>query len=261
MLRVRGRAQHLCDGLGRRDFLHLGALGGVGLGLPALLRAAAQKPATHQRTFGKAKRCLLLFLTGGPPQLDTWDLKPSAPERIRGELKPIATNVSGIQISELFPRLARHADKLCIVRSVTHPDRTHTSAGYTMLTGVPHPSANARSASNIKPGPHDHPHVGALLARVRPPRGNVPVFASLPEVIKDAGVNQYPGLDGGLLGSRFAPFRVEANPTHTGFVFPDVFLPAGVTAGRLADRRTLLDQIDRGAKRLDAEPVRDMDGW
>src|SRR5712691_5908713 len=124
MLRLRGRPQRLCDGMARRDFLQLGAIGSLGLGLPALLRASGERPATRARTFGKAKRCLLLFLTGGPPQLDTWDLKPAAPERIRGELKPIATNVPGIQISELFPRLSRHADKLCIVRSVTHGDRT-----------------------------------------------------------------------------------------------------------------------------------------
>ncbi|HKB36429.1 MAG TPA: DUF1501 domain-containing protein [Gemmataceae bacterium] len=261
MLRLRGRPQRLCDGVARRDFLQLGALGSLGLGLPALLRASAARPATPARTFGKAKRCLLLFLTGGPPQHDTWDLKPAAPERIRGELKPIATNVPGIQISELFPRLARHADKVCIVRSVTRPDRTHTSAGYTMLTGVDHPLANAVTAANIRPGPQDHPHIGSLLAKVRRPRNNVPVFASLPEVIKDAGVNQFPGLDGGMLGSRYAPFRIETNPTHTGFEFPDIFLPPDMTPQRLADRRALLGPLDRGLKRLDAGPIRDMDAW
>jgi hypothetical protein len=248
-------------GVGRRDFLHLGALGTFGLSLPALLRAAGSKPRPGQATFGKARRCLLLFLTGGPPQLDTWDLKPQAPERIRGELRPIATNVTGIQVSELFPRLSRHADELCVVRSVTHPDRTHTSAGYTMLTGVPHPQANAPSASNIRPGPHDHPHVGALFASARPSRGDVPAFAALPEVIRDAGVNTYPGLDGGLLGSRFSPFRVEADGGRTRFLLPDVFLPRGVTAKHLADRRALLGQLDRGFKRVAGAGARDLDTW
>src|SRR5262249_13619792 len=126
MLRIAGPAQRLCEGIRRRDFLHLGMLGGLELALPEFLRASPANPSPASRTFGKARRCLLLFLPGGPPQLDTWDLKPAAPERIRGELKPIATNVTGIRISELFPRLARHADKVCIVRSVTHPDRTHT---------------------------------------------------------------------------------------------------------------------------------------
>jgi hypothetical protein len=261
MLRIGGASQKLCEGICRRDFLHVGMLGSLGLSLPALLRASQANPAPGRGTFGKARRCVLLFLTGGPPQLDTWDLKPAAPERIRGELRPIPTNVTGMQISELFPKLSRHADKLCIVRSVTHPDRTHTSAGYTMLTGMPHPSANATSASAIKPGPHDHPHFGALLAMVRPPRKNVPVFASLPEVIRDAGVNTYPGLDGGLLGSQFAPFRIEANSRRTAFQLPDIFLPQGVTGQRLQDRRVLLDQIERSLRRAEHGAVHNMEGW
>src|SRR5262249_6022464 len=161
----------------------------------------------------------------GAPQLDTFDFKPDAPVEYRGELQPIATNVPGIQVSELFPRLARHMDKCSLVRSVTHGDRIHTSAGYTMLTGMPHPQANGRAAADIRPGPHDHPHIGALLARARPSVNGLPVFASLPEVIKDAGVNTYPGLDGGLLGKQFAPFRIEADDQRTGFQVPDVFLP------------------------------------
>src|SRR5262245_57950702 len=114
-------------GPSRRDFLRFGTIGGLALaGTP--LQAAAK--------FGRAKRCLFLFLTGGPSQLDTWDLKPSAPEKIRGEFRPIVTSVPGTQICEQFPLLARQAEQYCIVRSVTHDDRTHTSAGYTMLTGV-----------------------------------------------------------------------------------------------------------------------------
>jgi hypothetical protein len=261
MLRIRGPGQWLCEALHRRDFLHLGMLGGFGLSLPTLLKASATNAETAKGTFGKARRCLLLFLTGGPPQLDTWDLKPAAPERIRGEFKPIATNVSGIRISELFPKIARHADRLCIVRSVTHPDRTHTSAGYTMLTGVPHPLANAVTAANIKPGPDDHPHLGSLLAKVRRPGRGVPVFAALPEVIKDAGVNTFTGQGGGLLGSRFAPFLIEANTKRTGFKLPDIFLPQGVNAERLHDRRLLLDRIDRGLRRAERTAVKDLDGW
>src|SRR5437763_1566503 len=114
MLRPRGRPPPRGDGPGSRAFLPPGRPRCRGLGWPHLLRALAERPLAPGRTFRKAKRCLLLFLTGGPPQLDTWDLKPTAPERIRGELKPIATNVTGIQISELFPRLSRHANKLCI---------------------------------------------------------------------------------------------------------------------------------------------------
>src|SRR5207247_7677102 len=112
------------DGWSRRAFLRVGSLGGLGLALPQLVKSATL-PEPPGRSFGRAKHCILLFLTGGPPQLDTFDLKPDAPAEIRGELKPVATNVPGIQISELCPRLARHADKYCIVRSVTHGDTAH----------------------------------------------------------------------------------------------------------------------------------------
>src|SRR5690349_273090 len=130
MLRIRASNQRLCDGRSRRDFLLAGAIGGLGLAAPNLLRAA-ESSAAGGIGFGRAKRCILLFLTGGPPQHDTWDPKPDAPVEVRGELKPIATKVAGIQIGELFPQLARQADKYCLVRSVTHGDQVHTTAGYT----------------------------------------------------------------------------------------------------------------------------------
>jgi hypothetical protein len=244
MFHILGPPRRLCDGLTRRRFLGVGALGGVGLSLPGWLQATAHAPPARGR-FGRARRCILLFLTGGPPQLDTFDLKPDAPAAIRGELRPVATNVPGVRISELCPHLARQADKYCLVRSVTHPDTTHTSAGYTMLTGAPHPLANSATAANIRPTANDHPHPGALLARVRPPQGGGLAFAALPEVIKDAGVNEFPGQGAGFLGRQYDPFRIEADAQRTGFRLPDIVLPPDVTARRLDDRRLLLDQLHR----------------
>src|SRR6266508_876321 len=113
MLSIRGPS--------RRAFLRVGGLGAAGLSLVDWFAAHAAS-ASPADGFGRAKRCLLLFLTGGPPQLDTFDLKPDAPAEVRGELRPIATNVPGIRIGELCPRLAACADKYCIVRSVTHHD-------------------------------------------------------------------------------------------------------------------------------------------
>jgi hypothetical protein len=187
----------------------------------------------------------LLFLVGGPPHHDTWDLKPNAPSEIRGELRPIATRVSGVHISELFPHLAEQADKYCIIRSVTHGDTIHTSAGYTMLTGVPHPRPNGKSAANARPSPDDHPHLGSILARVRASRTGLPAFASLPEVIRDDAVNEYPGQEAGFLGKTYSPYRIHADTQRAVFQVPDIFLPAGMTVDRLDDRRVLLDQLDR----------------
>src|SRR5262245_36362869 len=126
MLRILGRRYRACDGLPRRDFLRLGMLGP--LALAALSgRPLAAEDSTKTSSFGRARRCILLFLTGGPPQHDTFDCKPDAPAEIRGELAPITTNVAGIQVCELFPKLAKQADKYCVVRSVSHGDTAHTS--------------------------------------------------------------------------------------------------------------------------------------
>ncbi len=261
MVGIQGMPQRLCDGIARRDFLRLGALGGFGLSLPRLWRSTAAAREPRQGTFGRARRCVLLFLTGGPPQHDTWDLKPQAPAEIRGELKPIATNVPGIRISELFPRLARHADKYCLLRSVTHFDSVHTSAGYTMLTGVTHPQANGRSAKDIHPDPNDHPHLGSLLAKVRPSRQGLPTFASLPEIIRDAGINEFPGQGAGFLGKQYEPFRIQADTARAVFPPPDIVLPDNMTGGRLEERRRLLERLNQQLDRVEAQGLlEDLDG-
>jgi hypothetical protein len=235
------------------------------LGAPTLARpvgAGHANGAMPTSSFGRARRCILLFLTGGPPQHDTWDPKPDAPAEIRGELRPIATSVAGIQISELFPRLARRADKYCIVRSVTHGDTVHTSAGYTMLTGVVHPKANSPTAALVRPTPDDHPHLGAIVAKFRGARTGLPTAVSLPEYIRDAAVNDFPGQDGGFLGRSLAPLLVEADDQRTGFRPPEIVLPGDVTASRLEQRRFLIHHLDRA---LQSHRSRDlltgMDQW
>src|SRR6476620_4650541 len=136
------------EGPNRREWLRVGGLSLLGLSLPDLLRAEERKPpapATPQlardlgaATFGKAKSVIYLWLQGGPPQHETFDPKPDAPAEIRGEFKPISTNVPGIQICELLPRTAAIVDKLAIVRSLcTHTD-LHDASGYWILTGYPY---------------------------------------------------------------------------------------------------------------------------
>lgn len=223
-------------GVRRRDFIRFGTL--AALGSPRLAAAEAG-------TFGRAKRCILLFLTGGPPQTDSFDPKPDAPAEVRGELTTIPTRLPGVRFTELFPRLAAINDRLCLVRSVTHRDTVHTSAGYTMLTGVDHPLANTPTATSIKETPNDHPHLGSLLARYRPNRGSTPTFASLPEYIRDDAINDYPGQGGGLLGKSVDPFRLEANPERTAFDPPPIALPPEVAAERLSDRQQLRERLNR----------------
>ena len=121
MLTINGSPNRLCDGFSRREFLQIGALGTAGLALPELFqaRAHAASPTGTTRRIGRAKSCILLFMGGGPPQMDTFDLKPDAPAEIRGELRPIATSVPGIQISEQLPLLAQQMGRCALIRSVS----------------------------------------------------------------------------------------------------------------------------------------------
>jgi hypothetical protein len=238
MLQLSGPRHRLCDGLTRRSFLTLGAWGACGWYFPARSAHVSGSEATL-RGRGVARRCILLFLTGGPPQHDTWDMKPRAAAEVRGELHPIDTNVPGIQISELFPSLACHADKYCLVRSVTHADTVHTSAGYTMLTGAPHPQANTTTAALIRTSPNDHPHVGALVARYRGKPGEIPTAVSLPEFIRDANVNDFPGQGAGFLGKAYAPLLIEADSNRAAMSAPPVELPGDLPVHRIGDREKL----------------------
>ena len=236
----------------RRRLLQVGGLGCGGLTWPMLLAAERNAvTATMPRSFGRAKRCVMLFLTGGIPQHDTFDPKPLAPVNVRGELSPIATSVPGVQVTELFPQFARRADRVMLLRSVTHDDTVHTSAGYTMLTGRRHPQANAKTAADIKPLPTDHPHIGSILSRVRPEAGP-PTFVSLPEIIKDAGVNEFPGLRGGFLSERYSPLLIEGSPQTNRFTPPPLTLADGLSRERFVERQRLLASLDR---RLTADSV------
>ena len=232
----------------RRRFLEVGALGGLSLAVSP--RAAAAESGSADPSFGRAKRALLLFLMGGPPQIDTFDPKPAAPAEIRGELAAIPTSVPGIAFGELFPKLAQRADRMCVVRSVTHDDRVHTSAGYTMLTGRRHPAANADGAGP-RPSSTDYPHWGSLLAISQPPQAGAPVFAALPEVIKDANVNEIPGQGAGFMSRRFDPFRISGDPKTGEFRPPDILLPADVPPVRLAERKVLADRLDAAYRDAD----------
>ncbi len=182
-----------CEGFHRRDFLKLGAGAGLlGLGLPDLLRlearAAAQQGGSLSR---KADSVIMLWLGGGPATIDMWDLKPNAPESIRGEFKQVPTKAPGVQISEHLPKSAAAADKLTIVRSLYHTIPSHGPATVFMTTGN-------------KPTPAlQYPSLGSMSARLLAARQGVPSYVSFGEI--RGGV----GNSSGYLGSAFNPFIVE----------------------------------------------------
>src|SRR5262249_7474588 len=161
-----------------------------GLSLPNLLARDAHAAVSDS---GKAKACIVLFLMGGPPQHSTWDPKPNSPAEIRGEFKPISTCVPGLQISELMPRLARHADKLCILRAMSTNDNAHSSSGYYMMTGQPHQPMNFENAN---PGPpNDWPTLGGIVQRLSHGRGSMPAAVRLPHRIFNTDGSVWPGQD------------------------------------------------------------------
>jgi len=236
MLRIEGQSTAtFCDGASRRDFLQVGALGLGGLALPQLLQAEAAQGVRHSH-----KAVIMIYLTGGPPHQDMFDLKPDAPKEVRGEFQPIATNVPGIRIGEHFTRLAKLMDKCAIIRSLTGSDGRHSS--FQCVTG-------RRFATRPAGG---WPEVGSILSRVAGPvNENVPPAFDLSMHMAHLPYN-LPGA--GFLGAGHRPFK----PTGQGR--EDLKLN-GVSPVRLGGRRTLLDSFDTFRRDVDAHNVSGLDAF
>src|SRR5262245_32497693 len=220
--------------LSRRSFLQIGALGFGGLTLPQLLRA--ESPAAgHSPT----KSVILIYLVGGPPHQDMFDLKPDAPKEVAGPWKPIATNVTGVKICEAFPRLARIMDKLVIVRSLVGNQADHDAV---QVFNGHHPG---------KPVPSGGwPQLGSAVARLEGPTDPaVPPFMSLCYPCTHRPYNE-PGP--GFLGPVATPFR-PTGPTRDDMQLRDI----NVT--RLGDRKALLKNLDAVRRELDAATARGID--
>jgi hypothetical protein len=223
----------------RRQLLQVGGLASAGLLLPSLLNRSSG--STAPSSFGRAKSCVVVFLFGGPSQLDTFDMKPDAPPEFRGEFRPIATNVPGIQICEHLPRLSRQADRFCLVRSMNHPHPRHGWGLYYMLTGRPH----NRPDLDAPPSLDDHPGLGALITKLGQPRPGLPPAITLPRWNRFLDLpNDYAGEKAGFLGSGYDPWLVKARKNGQSFSLAELTLPIDVPPGRLAERRQLLAAVD-----------------
>ncbi len=226
----------------RRELLRLGGLSLFGMSLPEML--AAQLPAAggiaNTGSFGRAKRCILLFMWGGPSQLETWDLKPDAPQEVRGEFHPIQTKVPDIHIGEHFPLLAQRTDKLCIVRSMTHNNVDHTAATHFLLTGQPPPMSKEKA--------EQWPHIGATLSALGRGKGSLPRLVQMrPKVPGDVPrfVEQSQGQFGGWLGAAHDPLTIDDDPNRDDYAVPNMELSPELSVGRLEDRRGLLHDLEK----------------
>lgn len=218
------------------------------------MATGADSSTSHSVGFGRAKSVLVVFAHGGQSQLDMWDPKPSAPLDVRGAFQPIATKIPGVQFCEHMPRIAAIADRLTLVRSMSHEDLDHGSAAYLALTGVYH----ARRSGNPPPTPNDAPTMGSILRRVRPSSRWVAdaVHVNGPALVpREAG----PGQDGGFLGRAYEPLAIGDATAATGAI-PGLAPLADQPTVRLAERLTLKQSLDRFARRLDENPrALDMD--
>jgi hypothetical protein len=242
----------LCDGLTRREVLRVGALGFGGLTLPGLLRSSEAKAGEHRLPQSpRARSVIILFLSGGPSQLDMWDLKPEAPEEVRGTFRPIATDVAGIQISEHMPRMARLAGRYTIVRSMSHSDADHLRAGYWVMTGgrLQRPVVQASGMSR-----EDRPHVGAVVSRFLGGATALPPFAMIPEFISPVGVPR-PGQHGGFLGAEHDPYLINSDPNLPDFSPGELRPAADLDPPRLTRRRSLLRRLEQRVRSLEESPA------
>jgi hypothetical protein len=237
--------------LHRRDaMLRLGQIGAGALTLPDLLRTEAAYSAERRRhqlvkSDGQAKSCILIYLWGGPPQQDMWDMKPEAPEGVRSQFKSIPTVVPGISVCDQMPLFARHTDKTAIIRSFTHDSNVHEPSVYRTLTGKTDPTkVMPRNARNRA----DFPTVGSVVSSFLT-TANMPGCVTLPRPIGHDGVT-YSGTYAGFLGARNDPMETEnagetkESPTHS------LTLPDGLKLARVQARQGLLQLIEEQDRRF-----------
>jgi hypothetical protein len=230
----------------RREFLCAGALPLLSLGVP--LRLPGRDTTTPRTAFGRAKACIVLFMWGGPAHQDTWDPKPDAPVEYRGEFKTIATRVPGLRVCEHLPRLADRADRLTVIRSMTHNDVDHTSATHFLLTGRDRPNRAAPIAD-------DWPNYGAVLAHLGRGRGPLPPYVSMMPVVPNGAprfVEESHGQGAGWLGPLFNPLRIDADASKPDYRVGEFDLRAELPTDRTGGRRDLLLSLDGQWRRPDA---------
>lgn len=243
----------------RRELLQAGALGTLGLGLGDLWNTMPSPAVNAADPSGRkpAKACIFLFMWGGPSQLETFDLKPNAPSEVRGEFNPVSTNVPGIQICEHFTRLTNHVDKLAIIRSLSHDDPAHLSSGHATVTGQPAPVLKSDATP---PSDKDSPHIGALVSKVRPSRGGMPSFVTLPwkAYHPAAPGGEAPGQHGGWLGKDHDGLLLTGDPSSPDWKPSSLALPADLSLDRLQSRFELLKQLDHQRAAIESSEVRDL---
>ena len=227
-------------GIARREFLQVGFSGLLGLGLPGLLAARAQAGVGSGRA-PRARSLIMVFMSGGLSHIDSFDMKPDAPDGIRGEFQPIDTSVAGVRICEHLPGLAQRADQWAVVRSMSHPQTNHLNATHQILTGQPQPGAFFDKIASRG----DYPCYAGALDAIRPREDGLPGGVMLPTFLME-GPLIWPGQHAGFLGPRHDPWQIRQDPSQPDFRVSELSLPDGFSVERLEQRRSWLDAIEAG---------------
>jgi len=231
MLHIGNQYLPLCSGGTRRSFLQVGAAAMAGLTLPNWLNLQASGAVDEKKA--KIRNCITIFLVGSPGHLDTWDMKPDAPEDIRGKFKPISTSVPGVQICEHFPRMARVMDRVALIRSLHYSTgASHENGQRWMMTGHDFDASNKQ------------PHMGSVISKVYGSRGDLPASIILPDGIGNTGTTTPHGQESAFLGSAHQPFILGSDPARSDFKVADLETPGGQSELRLEARRKLLHELD-----------------
>jgi hypothetical protein len=223
----------------------VGGLGLLGLTMPRLLRAQAMPATKAPKIRPRAKSVIFLYQFGGPSHIDMFDMKPDAPDAVRGPHKPMPSNVPGIHVSERLPRVAKIMDKVTLVRSMTHTMKNHNSASYYALSGHAPPTDDIRLKDTLDL----FPAYGSVVDALAPGDGEVPTSVAYPYLIRDGSVT--PAQRASFLGKAHDPFFFTADPNGADFRLPELSLPADMPIGRLEERRELQKLIDRQSHLLD----------
>lgn len=231
MFAIASESHRECDGIQRRDFLRIGALAGLGISLPGLLKAQAAGDGAQPDV-----SCILIWLQGGLSHIDSFDPKPDAPTEIRGEFGAIATSVPGTQLAEHLPLLAMQQDRYSILRSLNPRNGSHGTADAYMMTG--HPFTPAMT----------FPCYGSVLARERGGRGAMPPHVQ----IGTAMDTRFGGGVAGFLGDQYNPFVLPGDPSNPSFSVRDVSLPGGVDGDRFRRRMHALETVDTWQSRVES---------